>query len=254
MLVYWASVFLLSKNVIYEINKLLKGFLWRQGELTKGKAKISWDSICKPKEQGGLEIKDLQVWNEVLLIKQLWNVVSRKNTMWVKWVNSEKLKRKIGDGKTVNAWYDNWNSIGPLCEIVTTREISIDTTVADLVDIESGNWPDGWVNEYPILSQYKTPSLQEGMTDDIVWVDNDGKGSFLVSSVYGRIYVVIQQRIFKEEKRDEKTMVQLIKEVIRLKIAGFEVKESKSVRELEGKWNVKIQRRKRRIVSHSLVV
>ncbi|GKB10859.1 RNA-directed DNA polymerase, eukaryota, reverse transcriptase zinc-binding domain protein [Tanacetum coccineum] len=41
MQIYWASVFLLPKNVIYETNKILKGFLWCQGELTKGKAKIS---------------------------------------------------------------------------------------------------------------------------------------------------------------------------------------------------------------------
>ncbi|GJW01214.1 RNA-directed DNA polymerase, eukaryota, reverse transcriptase zinc-binding domain protein [Tanacetum coccineum] len=42
---YWASVFLLPKQVIYEINKILKGFLWCQGELTKGKAKVSWDTV-----------------------------------------------------------------------------------------------------------------------------------------------------------------------------------------------------------------
>nr|GEX89527.1 RNA-directed DNA polymerase, eukaryota, reverse transcriptase zinc-binding domain protein [Tanacetum cinerariifolium] len=53
---YWASVFLLPKNVIYEIDKVLKGFMWCQGELTKGKVKISWDNVCKPKEQGGLGI------------------------------------------------------------------------------------------------------------------------------------------------------------------------------------------------------
>ncbi|GJY48856.1 RNA-directed DNA polymerase, eukaryota, reverse transcriptase zinc-binding domain protein [Tanacetum coccineum] len=94
MQIYWAYVFLLPKNVIYEINKILKGFLWCQGELTKGKAKISWKSVCKPKEQGGLGIKNLQLWNETLLIKQLWNVIVKKNTIWVKWVNSEILRGK----------------------------------------------------------------------------------------------------------------------------------------------------------------
>ncbi|GKC77153.1 RNA-directed DNA polymerase, eukaryota, reverse transcriptase zinc-binding domain protein, partial [Tanacetum coccineum] len=70
---YWASVFLLPKQVIYEINKILKGFLWCQGELTKGKAKVSWDAVCKPKDQGELglknsvptlvdEIEDNEVW------------------------------------------------------------------------------------------------------------------------------------------------------------------------------------------------
>ncbi|GKD65820.1 RNA-directed DNA polymerase, eukaryota, reverse transcriptase zinc-binding domain protein, partial [Tanacetum coccineum] len=161
MQIYWASVFLLPKNVIYEINKLLKGFLWCQGEMSKGKAKISWKSICRPKEQGGLGIKNLQVWNEVLLIKQLWNVIAKKDTLWVKWVNSENLKGKsiwvvtakanssagwkeilslrdkvrkhilgkTGDGMSINTW-----SIGPICDFVTSREIyeaglNIDTTI-----------------------------------------------------------------------------------------------------------------------------
>ncbi|GKG58676.1 hypothetical protein Tco_0594446, partial [Tanacetum coccineum] len=70
----------------------------------------------------------------------------------------------IGDGQTINAWYDNWNSKGPLCYVVTTREIyeagiSIDTTIAELVALGDGNWPDGWENEYPILDQYIFPTI-----------------------------------------------------------------------------------------------
>ncbi|GKD43866.1 reverse transcriptase zinc-binding domain-containing protein [Tanacetum coccineum] len=49
-------------------------------------------------------------------------------------------------------------------------------------------------------------------------------------------------RIFRKEKRDEKIIVQIIKEVIQLKMAGFVVKDSIAVREIEAKWNVKIQR------------
>ena len=94
MQVYWASVFILPKTVVKEINKLLKGFLWCQGEITKGKAKISWENICKPKDQGGLGIKDLQTWNEVLILKHLWNIAAKKDTTWVKWINVEKLKGK----------------------------------------------------------------------------------------------------------------------------------------------------------------
>ena len=41
MQVYWASVFILPKTVVKDINKLLKGFLWCQEELAKGKAKVS---------------------------------------------------------------------------------------------------------------------------------------------------------------------------------------------------------------------
>ncbi|GJZ62693.1 Myc-type, basic helix-loop-helix domain-containing protein [Tanacetum coccineum] len=45
MQVYWASVFILSKFVIKDIDKLLKGFLWCQEELSRGKAKIAWKQL-----------------------------------------------------------------------------------------------------------------------------------------------------------------------------------------------------------------
>ncbi|GJX64450.1 hypothetical protein Tco_0298793 [Tanacetum coccineum] len=58
--VYWASVFLLPATIIKEINRLLKNFLWNQSEKTDGKAKVAWSSICRPKDQGGLGLKNLQ--------------------------------------------------------------------------------------------------------------------------------------------------------------------------------------------------
>ncbi|GJU02352.1 RNA-directed DNA polymerase, eukaryota, reverse transcriptase zinc-binding domain protein [Tanacetum coccineum] len=375
-------------NVIYDINKHLNGFLWCQGELTKGKSKVSWDNVCKPKEQGGLGIKDLKLWNEVLLVKQLWNVISKKNTLWVKWVNSENLKGKsiwevnakanssvgwkeilklrdkirkhviwkIRDGNSINAWYDNWNTGGPLCEIVTTREIydaglSIDTTVAELIVMGEGKWPEGWENAYHILNLYNLSRLQEGKKDDIFWVDKSGhervfgtkyvwkdlccssprvdwhkivwfskcipRHSFIVSlAIQNRlntqdriaiwkpndiiqcvfckkcldsiehlffscnfskevwremqktlnvnmafswgntveellVYYIWQERnkrIFKEDRRDEKTMVQIIKEAIRLKLAGLEVKDSRTIKEVEDRWSVQFQIRKNRSV------
>nr|GEZ28516.1 hypothetical protein [Tanacetum cinerariifolium] len=109
----------------------------------------------KPKEQGGLGIKNLQIWNEVLVVKQFWNVIAKKDTLWVKYVNTENLKIKsiweitaktnssagwkemlklrskfrkhviwkVGNGHSINACYDNWCSLAPLCDIVTSREI-----------------------------------------------------------------------------------------------------------------------------------
>ena len=94
MQVYCSSVFLLPKAIVKEIDKLLKGFLWCQGDLSKGKAKVAWKSICKPKKEGGLGLKDLSEWNEVLLVKILWNIASNKESLWVKWINEIRLKDK----------------------------------------------------------------------------------------------------------------------------------------------------------------
>ncbi|GJS81053.1 hypothetical protein Tco_0747594 [Tanacetum coccineum] len=63
-----------------------------KGDLKKGSAKIAWKEVCKPKSHGGLRIKLLGPWNETLLVKHIWNIANRKETLWVKWVHAVKLK------------------------------------------------------------------------------------------------------------------------------------------------------------------
>ena len=94
MQLLWASMFLIPKSTVNDIEKVFKGFLWCQGELTRGKAKIAWKKVCRPKIQGGLGLKSLSIWNETLLIKHIWNLATKKDSLWVKWMNSVKLKGK----------------------------------------------------------------------------------------------------------------------------------------------------------------
>lgn len=79
--VYWASVFLLPMVVINDINKLLKDFLWNNGSSSKGKCKVSWKSVCRPKDHGGLGLKDLYCWNEALIAKHVWNLATKKDSL-----------------------------------------------------------------------------------------------------------------------------------------------------------------------------
>ncbi|XP_071740793.1 uncharacterized protein [Rutidosis leptorrhynchoides] len=76
MQVYWASVYLTPSDS------------------SKGKVKVAWKTICLPKNQGGLGIKPLKRWNEVLLFKQLWKIIAQQESLWAKWVNVVKLKGK----------------------------------------------------------------------------------------------------------------------------------------------------------------
>lgn len=67
MHIYWPSVFILPETITYDIEKLLRGFLWCNGELKKGKAKVLWNSICLPRDEGGVGIKSLSTWNKALM-------------------------------------------------------------------------------------------------------------------------------------------------------------------------------------------
>ncbi|GJR87193.1 hypothetical protein Tco_0211204 [Tanacetum coccineum] len=72
--VYWEYVFIIPKTVIKYIDKILKGFLWNQSEMKNVKAKVSWKVVCGLKDQSGIGLKNLSLWNEVLMSKHLWNM------------------------------------------------------------------------------------------------------------------------------------------------------------------------------------
>ncbi|PWA66526.1 RNA-directed DNA polymerase, eukaryota, Reverse transcriptase zinc-binding domain protein [Artemisia annua] len=221
MQVYWCSVFKLPKTVINDIEKLFKGFLWCNGELTRGKARVAWKEVCKPKDQGGLGLKPLDQWNRTLLIKHLWNIATMKESLWVKWINTVKLKGrsvwevqsystdswswktilelrndvenhvkyKIGDGKTISAWYDRWNDQQALAKTINRRDIysagfNDQNKLCDLLDTNGWKWPQEWYTKYECTQSLTVPTLSSS-PDVPVWVNNNGREvKFATSQVW----------------------------------------------------------------------
>ncbi|GJV10401.1 RNA-directed DNA polymerase, eukaryota, reverse transcriptase zinc-binding domain protein [Tanacetum coccineum] len=181
--VYWATVFMIPKAVVKDIDKILKGFLWCKGDIKRGKAKVAWKNVCSPKSQGGLGLRPFGIWNEVLLIKNLWNITAGKNTLWVKWVNVVKLKGRsiwniqkesndswmwktlldlrgkirlnvmkiLGDGKSTNVWFDHWSSVGILSDIVNSKDIydarlKSNMSVWEVIKDNKWKWSDEWAS------------------------------------------------------------------------------------------------------------
>ncbi|GJS36243.1 RNA-directed DNA polymerase, eukaryota, reverse transcriptase zinc-binding domain protein [Tanacetum coccineum] len=90
---YCASVHMILSFVFKDLDKLLKMFLWNAGDSAKGKARVAWSLVCGPKDQGGLGIKPLKKWNEVMLITHVWKIIADKESIDckdnVKWINAE---------------------------------------------------------------------------------------------------------------------------------------------------------------------
>ncbi|GKA27215.1 RNA-directed DNA polymerase, eukaryota, reverse transcriptase zinc-binding domain protein [Tanacetum coccineum] len=164
--VYWASVFKLPSMVIKDIERLFKGFLWNKGELKRGKDKVTWNEVCQPKQNGGLGIKPLESWNKILLVKHLWNIATKKDTLWVQWINMVKLK-----GRSV------WE--------IEKQSFTDEDTVADCISENKWRWPEEWYRKYPSLDQYAIPRLNNKTSDKLMWVSNDGcKKNFASNHVW----------------------------------------------------------------------
>ena len=86
MSIYWASVFILPKAIIKQIEKRLRTFL-RKGNFTSGYAKVAWKDVCKPIKEGGQGIKDIGILNRSLIAKKLCDVIRCDRTsIWVEWL------------------------------------------------------------------------------------------------------------------------------------------------------------------------
>ncbi|GJU57111.1 RNA-directed DNA polymerase, eukaryota, reverse transcriptase zinc-binding domain protein [Tanacetum coccineum] len=178
---------LLSPSVLMVKSMVILKCQW---ELTRGRAKVAWKTICQPKHQGGLGLKELDVWNETLLTKHLWNIATKKESLRVKWVNIVKLRgksvweididkndswfwknliglrdkvrphiiHKISNGQETSVWYDR----GPLCNFISRRNIYeanmlSQMKVAELVNNREWLWPSDWVDKFPELKHIPTP-------------------------------------------------------------------------------------------------
>ncbi|GJY29441.1 RNA-directed DNA polymerase, eukaryota, reverse transcriptase zinc-binding domain protein [Tanacetum coccineum] len=210
MQVYWGSVFLLPKTIVNDIEKLFKRFLWNNGDSCKGKAKVAWLDVCKPNDQGGLGFKPLELWNKTLLVKHLWNIASRKESLWVKWVNIVKLKNrsvwdvnadnrdswgwkclldlrgwisnhmryKIGDGHSINVWHDKWFNGISLSSLLTKNEIFYagfkdQDKISDVLGDNGWKWPAHLFTKHPWIANIQVPQLSN-QHDRAVWIDNMG--------------------------------------------------------------------------------
>lgn len=220
--VYWASIFILPKGICDDIDKMLKRFLWHTNEGKSFKFSVSWKEVCMQKSEGGLGLKSLHIWNEALMAKHLWNVISNKDSLWVKWVNGQWLKgdsiwvskpnqdnswswrqilslrdkvrnfviHKIGNGKKCFFWFDKWHERGPMCNLINYASLvhsSMDMKikVADLVNNGAWNWPCSWNSRFGEILDIQVPNIIENFDDKVVWENKKGKKkNFSVNEVW----------------------------------------------------------------------
>ncbi|PWA70906.1 reverse transcriptase domain, Reverse transcriptase zinc-binding domain protein [Artemisia annua] len=60
--------------------------------MKRGRAKVSWDDLCLPKTEGGLGVRKLEKVNVALMSSHVWKILTHKETLWVRWIHSYKLK------------------------------------------------------------------------------------------------------------------------------------------------------------------
>nr|GEW74643.1 hypothetical protein [Tanacetum cinerariifolium] len=96
----------------------------------------------------------------------------------------EKMFKRIGNGKGVSMWYDNWSDIGPFENIIpkcakNASRMKDNDSIADLV--KDGVWD--WLDLYPSLKQVKVPDFSM-RKHFVVWIEESKEVEYSVSAAW----------------------------------------------------------------------
>ncbi|GJV66042.1 RNA-directed DNA polymerase, eukaryota, reverse transcriptase zinc-binding domain protein [Tanacetum coccineum] len=226
ILVYWCFVFLLPKVVIKEINSILMVFLWCNGKLTKGKAKVAWNKIYKLRSHGGLGHKDLDVWSKALLVP----ILNAEKNDWIVWKNNDGRESKF-------SLKDVYNDM---------REMSIEEKLMTYdIMIKWGNYDmtccllcknNAETHDHPFFICPFSAAI---------WKELKVKMRLCLATAVYSIWRESNNRILRDECNNLKDVLIRICEIVRLKIMSMQVKDSEAVNQVSKQWNVALNVRKR---------
>uniref|UniRef100_A0A0D3E306 Reverse transcriptase domain-containing protein n=1 Tax=Brassica oleracea var. oleracea TaxID=109376 RepID=A0A0D3E306_BRAOL len=135
---FWMSAFRLPKQCIREINSLCSAFLWSGPVMSTQKTKIAWSDVCKPKEEGGLGLRDLEEVNKVSCLKLIWRILSARSSLWVQWIHKYLIRKSsfwnVKETSSLGSWM--WK------KVLKLRPLALQLTK---MEVNSGAWTSFWL-------------------------------------------------------------------------------------------------------------
>jgi hypothetical protein len=222
---YAMSSFLLPTSISSSLDRAFKNFWWG---FPKDKARNlslkSWNSICLPKEEGGLGFRRMHDFNLSLIAKLGWKLLSNSDCLWVNqlqkkyikygnfisspnvsssswiWKGIQKVKPLISAGacltvsrtSTASIWMTNWvpslPSFRPLPKFPSNRNHRA-LLIQDLIDPALSSW------KVPAITSLFDPISAQAILNTRISTDfapayfwtPSTSGKFSVSSAYSFI-------------------------------------------------------------------
>ncbi|PSS30620.1 Ribonuclease H protein [Actinidia chinensis var. chinensis] len=107
---FWLSILPTPAGVQAKIIKLCKNFLWSGKCSENKKPLVAWRDITLPKSEGGLGIRNSKAWNKALLAKTMWDIQSKKDSLWVMGLRDEIIATEQSQpaaAQKINQWTAN---------------------------------------------------------------------------------------------------------------------------------------------------
>ncbi|OVA11456.1 Ribonuclease H domain [Macleaya cordata] len=144
MAIYLIAAVTVPKSVLQNINRLLANFFWGSHEGKPKRSWVSWDAICRPVEEGGLGIRNIEDVVNSFRLKNLWNGVVSKS-IWAVFIGGKYNIDKISMPgyvipRTASKFWKECAKLIPVLEEDLTHPMSlreaveVDFSIPGLVD------------------------------------------------------------------------------------------------------------------------
>lgn len=200
-------------------------YLWKGTLDGRYTARESWENVTTPKDEGGLGLKNLQIWNTTCSLKLLWLLLFRTESIWIAWIHQNVIKDESlweikekqnhtwifkqilvlreamqnqvrvipGHGRNIRFWLDPWTPFGPLIKFIGEQGprltgINIRASVASLWTRDSWRLPPARSPMMEQLLTYLTSVSLSDVEDKLEWTINGSlQTTFSSSLVYNMI-------------------------------------------------------------------
>lgn len=93
--------------------------MWKSNADYSGPGAVAWEKLCTPKKAGGLGLRNLYCWNKAAMLKHIWAISKKKESLWIQWVHYVYLKgEEVWEHRPPSTSYWQWKSLMAIKEEV----------------------------------------------------------------------------------------------------------------------------------------
>uniref|UniRef100_A0A2N9H5H6 CCHC-type domain-containing protein n=1 Tax=Fagus sylvatica TaxID=28930 RepID=A0A2N9H5H6_FAGSY len=211
---------LLRAGLCAEISSMATRFWWGQKD---GERKIHWLSkqkLMKAKKEGGIEFRDIALFNKTLLAKQAWRLLQNPASLVFRMFKAKYfphtpfleatvphnasylwrsicdsivvlkagLRWRVGNGETIKIWRDKWLPCPTTYSVISPRQaLKENATVDSLIDRDTMQWRSELLDRVFLPRDAEViraiPLSARQPRDCLIWAGTK-KGIFTVKSAY----------------------------------------------------------------------
>ncbi|GKC42719.1 RNA-directed DNA polymerase, eukaryota, reverse transcriptase zinc-binding domain protein [Tanacetum coccineum] len=265
------------KQSLAELDKLFKWFLWNSGNSAQGKARVSWNLVCRPKEQGGLanivprkarndaRMKDIDtiadlVHNEAWMWPSEWlskfpilshvevpNLNQENDTVW--WINDSNNEVKYSVSTAWHSLKDKWlkdkilwqqgmDIKCPFCKACLDTHDHLFFSCPYLTIVWKEMKSKGCIAQNCHNLEDTVERLAARRFKNNIW---QIVNKLILSATVYHVWNERNKRIFKNEAKTSKELIDIIKDHVIAMLLGLKVKSSGALVMVAKTWGLNLE-------------